>query len=185
MSMRKYANDYEIVTIEDENGREKETLVYRGKYYQVELDTAGLVRYKRISLLLLAIIIVFHIGGGFVSSGGMYQLYVALPYTLAFFPLIYLTEGILRLPNEKRKFRHDEIGHSFDRMKSSGYFLIALLGVALLGELVFLIFFSKNAQWPMDYLYFSLELVAAVAAFFLVYRQKKIQIQPCTEAEQT
>ena len=135
-------------------------------------------------MLLLAIIVIFHILGGFVSSGGMYQLYIAIPYALAFFPLIYLTEGIIRLPKEKRKYRHDEIGHSFDRIRTSSYFLVALLGVALLGEVVFLIFFSNKAQRPFDTLYFGLELVAAAAAFFLVYRQRKIHIQVCAEEEQ-
>ena len=183
--MRKYARDYEFVDTEDENGHQKSTMVYRGKYYELELDTAELIRFKKVSFLLLAIVAIFHISSGFLSNRGMYQLYVALPYALAFFPLVYLTEGILRLPKEKRKYRHDEIGYSFDRMKTSIYFLIALLGISLLGEVVFLVFFSDKAQRPLDYLYLSLEFVAVATAYLLVLRQRKIEIQTCVEEEQS
>ena len=185
MSMRKYARDYEFIDTEDENGHQKSTLVYCGKYYELELDTEELIRFKKISLMLLAIIAVFHISSGFLSNRGMYQLYVAVPYALAFFPLIYLTEGILRLPKEKRKYRHDEIGYSFDRMKTSGYLLIAFLGIVLLGEFVFLVFFADKIQRSPDYLYLVLELVAATAAFLLIYRQREILMQTCADEEQS
>lgn len=182
--MRKYARDYEIIEAEDENGRQKSKLVYIGKYYELELETEELIQFKKTSFLLLTIIVVFHIGSGFLSNRGMYQLYVALPYALAFFPLIYLTEGIIRLPKEKRKYRHDEIGNSFDRMRTSIYFLIALLGIALLGEIVFLMLFSDKVQRPMDFLYLALEMVAFVAAFFMGIRQKKIKIRTSAQEGQ-
>ena len=182
--MRKYARDYEIKDSEDENGHKKSELAYIGKYYELELDTPELIRFKKISFLLLAFIAIFHIGSGFLSNRGMYQLYVALPYALAFFPLVYLTEGILRLPKEKRKYRHDEIGNSFDRMRTSIYFLIALLGIALLGEIVFLMFFSDKVQRPMDFLYLALEMVAFVAAFFMGIRHKKIKIRTSAQEGQ-
>lgn len=182
--MRKFANDYEVVDIEDENGRGKKTLVYLGKYYEIEFDTTGLIHFKRITFLLWAIMAILHISSGFLSNRGMYQLYVSLPYAIAFFPLVYLAEGIIRLPKEKRKYRRDEIYYSFERVKTSSYFLIAFLGIMLVGEVVFLMFYSDKAQRPMDYLYLALEMVAAGAAFLLVYRQREIHIRICAEEEQ-
>ncbi len=184
MAMRKYADDYETIITEDEDGREKKTIVYRGEYFEIALDTEGLFRFKRISLSLLAIVIIFHVSGGFVSNRGMYQLYVALPYALAFFPLLYLAEGILRLPKEKRKYRSDEIGHSFDRMRTSSYFLLAFLGVGLLGEIVFLFFAADKPQRVSDAFYFAMEMVVFAALYILINLQKKIRIQPGSEADQ-
>ena len=184
MSMRKYANDYESVDTEDEMGREKKTIVYRGQYFETSLDTEGLIRFKRISLLLLAIIISFHIGSGFVSNRGMYQMYIALPYALAFFPLLYLAEGILRLPKEKRKYQRMEMGHSFDRMRTSSYFLFAFLGAGLMGEIIFLVFFPENPQRLLDALFFVVELTAIVALYILITLQKRIRILPSEEEDQ-
>ena len=68
MSMRKYARDYEIIEAEDENGRQKSKLVYIGKYFELELETEELIQFKKTSFLLLTIIVVFHIGSGFLSN---------------------------------------------------------------------------------------------------------------------
>ncbi len=127
--MKKYSEDYEIVVTKDENSRERETAVYRGDYFDVTFTVGEIAKYKILSVLLLALTIVFHVGAGFIDNPGMYKFFVALPYVFAFFPLLYLALGIFHLPGETRKYRRDEIGLSFDRIKTTSRVLLIFLGV--------------------------------------------------------
>jgi len=181
VALKRYADDYETVVAKDEKGNEKNIAVYNRAYFEIKLDEKGIVRFRRNCFLLLAAIVVLHISGGFVSNPGMYQLYVALPYVLAFFPLVYMAAGILRLPKEKRKYRRDEIGLSFDRLKTSSNILIILLGMGVLGELAFLLFFSIGIRNVLDAVYLVIEVFTGAAVYFIITLQRQIHIQTCAE----
>ena len=181
MPRKGYSDDYETVVEMDEEGREKQVVVYRGDYFEIELDEEGISRFRRNCLLLLAAIVVLHISGGFVVNQGMFQFYVALPYVSAFFPLIYMAAGVLRLPKEKRKYRRDEIGLSFDRMKTTSIILLIFLGIGVLGEIAFILIVSGAARSAPEYLYLALEALAAAAVYFLILLQRRIHVQVCTE----
>jgi hypothetical protein len=178
--MKRYADDYETVITKDEKGNEKKIAVYHGDYFEFALDEEGIVRFRRNCFLLLAVIVVLHISGGFVGNPGMYQFYVAFPYVLAFFPLLYIATGILRLPKEKRKYRRDEIGLSFNRMKTSSIILIILLGMGVLGELTFLLFFSIGIRSVLEYVYLVIEVFTVAAVYFIITLQRQIHVQTCT-----
>ncbi len=181
MSMRRYTDNYKTVITKDEKGNEKEIVVYRGKYFEIMLDEKGIVRFRRNCFLLLAVIVVLHVGGGFVANPGMYHFYVSLPYVLAFFPLLYMATGIFRLPKEKRTYRRDEVELSFNRLKISSIILIVILGMGVLGELAFLLFLSAGIQSMLETVYLVIEVLAAAAVYFIITMQKQIHIQPCTE----
>lgn len=178
MATKRYADDYETVITTDEKGNEKKTAVYRGEYFEISLDEAGLTNFKRKCLMLLATIILLHISGGFIDNQGMYQFYVALPYVTAFFPLLYLAVAILRLPNEKRNYRRDEVGFSFDRVKTSSYILIVLMGFGILGEIVYLLAFSSGQVNSLELLYLLLEVCSAAAVYVIIILQRKILFIP-------
>ncbi len=180
MPMKRYTDDYETVVTTDEEGNGKEVVVYRGKYFEIMLDEKSIVRFKRNCFLLLALIVVLHIGGGFVANPGMYQFYVALPYVLAFFPMLYMATGIFRLPKEKRRYRRDEMELSFNHLKISSIILIIILGMGVLGELAFLLFFSAGIQSMLETVYLVIEVLAAAAVYFIFTMQKQIHIQTCT-----
>jgi len=179
--MKKYAGDYETVVTKDDKGYEKQIAVYHGDYFELALDKEGIVHFRKYCVLLLAAIVVMHISGGFVGNRGMYQFYIALPYVIAFFPLLYLAAGILRLPKEKRKYRREEIGLSFDRMKTASIILMIFLGIGVLGEITFLLFVSVGDQSVLEFLYLSLEALAAAAVYFLISLQRQIHIQTCID----
>ena len=83
-----------------------------------------------------------------------------------------------RLPNEKRKFRRDEIGLSFDRLKTTSKILMIFLVIGVIGEIVFLIFVSSGNQSVLEYLYLSFQVPATAAAYCFIRLQKQIQINP-------
>lgn len=184
MARKKYIGDYETVVTAGKDGSEKKEIVYRGDYYEISLDEAGLLQFKRNSLLLFAVIIILHIAGGFLNSRGMYQMYVAIPYALAFFPLLYLAEGILRLPKEKRNYRRDEIGNSFERMKTSSWVLFIFLGIGLLGEMIFLLFITDGNSITLDMLFLLIEVLVVAAVYVLIHLQGKINPKVIEEKEQ-
>jgi amino acid transporter len=180
-TMKRYADDYETLVTKDEKGHEKKIAVYRGNYFEFALDVEGIVHFRRYCVLLLAAIVVLHISGGFVGNQGMYQFYVALPYVIAFFPLLFMTAGVLRLPKKKRKYRREEIGLSFDRMKTASIILMISLGIGVLGEITFLLFGSVGGQGVLEYLYLTLEALAAAAVYLLISLQRQIHVQVCSE----
>jgi hypothetical protein len=176
--MKKYSEDYELEEVTDKNGKTKEVAVYRGEYFEVSLDEQGVPRFKKICLVLIALIAFWHIGSGFVGNLGMYKFYVALPYVLAFFPMVYLAAGIFNLPREKRNFRRDEIGLSFDRIKTTSIVVMAALGVGVVGEIAYILFGSGEKASVLELLYLSLELMAAAAAFLVLKVWQKVTISP-------
>ena len=177
MARKKYSDDYELVITEDEKGREKRTAVYRGDYFEVELDREGFTKFKKTCLLLIAAIFIIHIGGGLINTQGMYQFYISLPYVFVFFPLLYLTESVFRLPKEKRKFRREEIGRSYEQLKTTSIITISFLAFTILGEILFIIFSPEKIYIGLELLFLVLEIIVGIAVFFVLRLHKQISIK--------
>lgn len=173
--MRKYIGDYEVVIQEDEKGREKGVAVYVGDYYEVNLDEAALRTFRRNSLILMALVVIGQIAAGFIANLGMYAFFVSLPYVFSFLPLYFLMDGGLRLPKEKRDLRREEAELIFKRMKTASRFLLPLLGVTVLGDLVFLLWFANGAIWR-EILFIAIELAMMVAVFLIIRMQQPIEV---------
>jgi len=178
--MRKYADDYEIVYEEGKKGKEKQVAVYKGQYYEVNVEEAHLVNFRRISVLVIFTVLLLHIGSGFVNHRETLFRFLELPYAIAFLPLYFLVVGVLRLPREKRKLRRDEVDLSFGRMKKSSYSFLIILLVGLLGNIVFLVLLAKEAVWQ-EYLYFALQALAALGTFIIIRFQKPIEVLVCED----
>jgi hypothetical protein len=171
--MRKYAKDYKVVITEDKKGREKRTAVYQGKFYEINVEEKKLKALKLSCMILSILVISIHIGSGFVANPGMLQFYVALPYVFAFLPFYFLAAGTLRLPTEKRKFRRDEIELSFKRADTWGLILLIDLGVGVVGEIVFMIWFMDGWH-TLELLYLLMVAVSAILIFILIRLLKPV-----------
>ncbi len=176
--MRKYSKDFKIEVVKDKNGREKTKAVYYGPYFEVSLDEKELHYYKLTGFLFLLVIGVIHVGAGFAANLGMYQFYVALPYVAVFLPLFYLALGIFHIPHEKRSYRRDEVGLSFDQIRTSSVGLLITLGLGILGEIAFLVFAFAGNQTNPDFMFLALEVGAAIAAYFFFRIQRRTLISP-------
>ena len=166
--MTKYSNDYKIEYEVDELGKEKRISVYQGDFYEIDLDLSGLINFKRKFVYLLIAIVVLQISGGFVANNGMYRFYIAIPYVFAFLPMYYLTAGILHLPKEKRLYRRDEIGLSFDRMGASSKVLMIFLISGVLGEFLFILFPFANNHSYLEFLYLAIEISSLTAVLIII-----------------
>ena len=176
MVMKKYVDDYETKINEDEEGKQVKEVVYTGDYFELSVDEADLKKFKRNCLLLLAAIILLHVGAGFIANQGMYTFYVSLPYVFVFLSLYFTALGILRLPQKTQNLHRDEIGLSFDRMRTASKFLLVLLVASVIGEIIYLIFFSSGGLFR-ESLFLILEAFAGAAAFVLIQSQKAIKVQ--------
>ncbi|MCB2179490.1 hypothetical protein KQH54_00035 [bacterium] len=181
MSMKRFKEDYKLVSTTDERGREKLKPVYRGDYYEVSLDEHGLLLFKRYCFLLFVAIAVLHIGAGFLNNPGMYQFYVVIPYAIIFFPLYFLAEGIVRVPKEKRKYRREEVELSFGHMKTASKALLILFPIVAVGELVFLLFFSLQESLWLEFVFLSAEIFATLAVYYLIRIHQPVLVQASLE----
>ena len=179
--MRKYSEDYETVTTVDDNGKEKTSVEYRGPYFEININEEDLQSFKRNTLFLLVVITALQVFNGFLNNPGMYRFYVALPYVFAYLPIFYMALSILRLPGEKRRYRRDEIGQSFGRLKTWSYVLLVLLGITALGEVIYLLFFSDGKMINLEMLYLALTAAAVAASFVIIRMQTQIQVLPLVD----
>ncbi len=181
--MKRYADDYDIEITEDEKGREKKTAVYRANYFKIDISEGELRKFRRNTIVLLIAIALLHLGAGFVANLGMYAFYVALPYAISFLPMYYMGSGILRLPKAKRDYRRDEVGLSFERLKKSAILLIAILGVGVIGELVYIIAFSDGGL-VREIVYLGLVLIEVILVYIIIHLRNKINIEELVSQQQ-
>ena len=173
--MRKYRADYEIVYEDDGKGGEKKVARYIGNFFEIDIKGSELVKFRRNSLILLAIVILLHIAGGFIGNRSMYAFYIVLPYVFSFLPMYFLADGILRIPKEKKSYRRDEAELSFDRMKKSSTFLLIFLAMVAVGEIIFLLFFTDDRN-NLEFLFLSVESLGVVASYWLLRLQNIINV---------
>jgi len=173
--MRKYADDYEIVYEDDGKGGEKKVVRYIGDFFEVDIKGPELVKFRRNSLIVLAIVIMLHIVGGFIGNRSMYAFYIVLPYVFSFLPMYFLVDSILRIPKEKKSYRRDEAELSFERMKKASTFLLIFLSMTVVGEIIYIIFIAN--EWnSLEFLFLSLVSLAAVASYILIRLRNTINV---------
>jgi amino acid transporter len=176
MAKNRYIEDYEIEVSINDKGREKKTLKYRGPYFDISLTGLTYQTYKRISFLLFAGLVIFHVSSGFAVNQGMYQFYVALPYASTFLPLTFLGFSLFRLPKKHLKIQRDEMEQSFKRIKITSTIVLVLLAIVISGETIYFIAYSANAQLLPEFLFLFPELISVLIVFGLFRLQKKIYI---------
>lgn len=144
-------------------------------YYEVNLDQDRLAAFKRNNLMVLFAMVVLHIGSGFISNPGMYQIYVSLPYVFVFFPFYNAITGAFRLPKEKGKYPHKEVELSFNRIAFASNVLLVLMGVMMLGELIFMLV-AAGDQPQLELQFLALEALVGLEAFMFFRMQRQVSL---------
>lgn len=177
MASKKYIKDYDLVETEDEKGRIRKTIAYHGEYFGLNLEASRIKQLKQQFVLFFVLAFGLHIGAGFINNPGLYKMYIALPYTGAFFPLMFLAAGILRIPNEKRPYRNEEIGLSYNRVVNMSRLYLIITAVGLVGWLIYLIFASHGRALGLEVIYLGLVSVAAVLIWMIFSRTTQVKIE--------
>ncbi|MEL7645348.1 MAG: hypothetical protein AAGU04_03645 [Anaerolineaceae bacterium] len=174
--MRRFTKDFELVTTVDENGREKRQAEYKGDYFSFAVEAADYKRFRTLAWALIPVMIALQIGAGFVANRGMYQMYIAIPYVLCFFPLVYLSAGALRLPRETTHLRRDQAELTVRRMKGSGTLLLVFTAMVVLAELVYLVFYNHGADLGRELLFLALAFLTGGVNLLLWLRTRTITV---------
>ncbi len=183
--MKKYDSDYKTILSINEKGEQVRTYEYQGDYYKLPFDSAQMRKFKKFFMLTLAGVILVHILGGVINNPGMRNFYVAIPYAFAALPIFNLFRSGIRLPIEDRKYRREEISVTYERFTNHSLFLLIALGVCILGEVVYLVFFSKGGAVASE-AYFLVAECAAIALGLVIYISlKKVVINKVPEEEKT
>ena len=177
MASKKYIKDYDLVETEDEKGHVKKTAVYRGDFFHLSLEESQIKQFKWQFVLLFVAALGLHVCAGFVNNPGPSQMYTAVPYTGAFFPLLFLGAGILRIPNQKRPYRTEEIGLSYRRVVNMSRLYLIIMAVGVAGALIYLIFASNGQALEREAVYFGLVLSTAFLIWNIYSKATKIVIE--------
>lgn len=177
MASKKYLKDYDLVETEDEKGRVKKTAVYHGDYFRLNLEESQIKPFKWQIFLLFVAALSLHVLAGLVNNPGLYQIYMALPYTGSFFPLVFLGAGILRIPNKKRSYRTEEVGLSYLRIVNMSRLYLIFMGIGIVGTLIYLIFASNGQALEREAIYSGLVLSAALLVWIIFRKANQIAIE--------
>ncbi len=176
--MRRFLKDYELVTSVDEKGREKKAVAYKGSYFDFEIAEEDYQGFRKLAWALIVAMIALQIGAGFVANRGMYQIYIAVPYVLCFFPLVYLSAGALRLPKNTTHLQRDQAELTIRRMKRSGAALLVLNSMVIISELVYLVFLNQAAGIGRELAFLALAVPIGVINALLFWKTRLISVNP-------
>lgn len=185
MASKKYIKDYDLVEFEDEQGRIKQTVIYKGDYFTLNLEERQIKQSKRVFIILAFAVMLVHIAAGFVANPGTYKFYVALPYTIAFLPIFFLIMAAFRLPGEKRRYRKEEIGLSFDRIRKTSFLYLILTAVGLLGMLAYMFFFRGDDPLSPELVFFALLVISALVSWWIYQKVRSTIVNKEEEPDKT
>lgn len=178
MASKKYVKDYDIVETEDSQGRIKKSAVYRGNFFHLDLEESQIKQFKVQVLVLFFLSLAMHVVAGMLNNiEALRIMYIAIPYSATFIPMLFLAEAIFRLPNEKRPFQNEEIGRSYRQVINMSRLTIIFELIGLLGGIIYQIFVAKGQNLGEEALYFGLILVAAGLNWLIFSRTKAIGIR--------
>ncbi len=176
MASKRYIKDYTLVETEDTKGQLKKTAVYHGDYFNLNLEESEIKTLRWHFLLLFIAALALHVIAGSINNPGLYKIYVALPYTGAFFPLLFLAAGILRMPAEKRPYRNEEIGLSYKRIINMSRLYLIFMAAGLLGTLIYLLIVAKGLAIELEAIYIGLTAGASFLIWLIYKRANNIEI---------
>lgn len=181
MAKIRYIQDYEIEVALDDKGKEKKTLKYCGPRYDISFSGLTYRVYKRVSFSFYAALVISHVASGFAANQGMYQIYIALPFAIAFLTITLLGFNLFTLPKDHLRIRRDEMELSFKKIKINSAITLFLLIMVILGEIIYFITHTGNDQLVPELLFLFPELISVLVVFGLLRLHQKVQIQKIEE----
>ncbi len=167
----KYTADYELITVKDKKGRDVKEARYIGSYFHVK-GSPGAIRTKLFLTLacgiILTALLVFIQLDTHVTA---WTAYVAVPQTVALFPLLYLLMGLTSLPYKLKPMERPFYMHGIIRICRCAVAILVLCGVSFAGDFIYRAFTKDWFFRPEDIRYLIILggiLLLAVAILVLL-----------------
>ena len=170
MKERKYKNDWiNERRLDPKTGREKTVPVYKGTYYRTEKPED--VRKQAVvsgvlTLLLLALLFIYFR----LDYPGTRTMYVFLPASLSLFPCLYGLMGCFSSFFGPAKMTRTDRETGAGRVLRSAAGCAIFLGIACLGDLLFLLFFQAPEPERIGILFLIASFLVALFLAFYAHR---------------
>lgn len=176
MKERKYKEDYGFSTTMDHRGREKREAVYRGDWYSYQGGGQTGSRTRIVSLILLAFCVAFFLIYMKLNSPSSRCMYVMPLAACALAPLAYWGMGVFAMWRAPERMTRLQKENGAGRVLRSSVGCAVLLGMACVGDLLFMLF-SLKARFSEELLAFAMLLCAAMCAMGCFLRIREVYNQ--------
>lgn len=136
----RYKEDYVIKEEARKDGSKKETVVYQGNHYELQISSEQKKKTViRLILGLLLLLLIFA-GIGSLNNEGSRVIYIMIPYVCLFLSFYYGLTGCFLLSRTKQKMTKLDYDKSLLRLKKSSMAGIILGFMTLIGEILTIFF---------------------------------------------
>lgn len=164
-------------------GRRKAGYVYTGDYYIFTVEPVRFSQAKLISMLLGLAGIALFTAPNILGAGGAAD-YAGILALLAIIPMLYLVTGLITLAKVRRpQMTVREYIFGLKRAASSASGVLVLLGIAFLGELIYVISSGLSALTLAGLGYLLCNILSLAAFFGLSRTLRRIMSTCIREAE--
>ncbi len=175
LRMNKYTQYYAVSEILDNNGKRKQTVTYKGPYYQFQVESETYKRMKLVYAAFAAVTLISYVlaallGASSMGAGGAPAFYVVLPFVLLLLPLGMCAGKIFMFLPLKERLTFPQHDKYVTALKTYGMLYLIFSVLLLIGQLVYLAFFPANTH---DFLFAALAVVLAGAGVFFRWFQSK------------
>lgn len=160
MKERKYKEDYGFETYFDNKGREKRRAVYQGDWYHMHAQDA---RFKFQALISLGLCLCAYLIYMKLNSPSGRCMYVLPLAACALIPLAYWAMGVIAIFRNPEKMTRLQKENGPGRALRSALGCSILLGVASIGDVIF-IFSSSTARENGEWLGLGLLFLSTICA---------------------
>lgn len=179
MARGKYRKDYET-QVEIQGKKTKRTLIYKGKYYKIDIEEQKLKKMKITYSILCCLTLLSFLFVGFQNTAGSRKFYIILPFIFTFLPIFYEIMGTIKFITNRPKMTVIEYDSSLKRVKRSTIGIMILSLSSGFGEIAFLVKNKITDVTSLEYRFLSGILFMAFISYLFLQQQKKYN---CIELE--
>lgn len=163
--MKKYKKHFDMQSEINEKGKVTHRVVYKGEYYQYDLEEPKQKTMKLLYVGILALITLIIVGMGLINNPGSRRLEITIPYVVCYLPLVYAWLAVFRIWVAPKRMDYVDYDKGCVRLKKSTIGMLVFGMLTLVGELIFWVLdengFSLHSEWLflMGGLFFALILL--------------------------
>ncbi len=173
---KKFKDDFTLIDEVDERGKSRQVSTYIGQVFDLDIDQAGLNRFKILVVLLYILGLASHLAAGFLPHSATNLWYVSIPYTLAYLPVGLLGFALLRLPRETQNLKRYQTEASLIRGRLYAVISLGLSIISAAGLALFMFLTQKPLSTQPDFAYLLLEMMAALMFLILFTKLNQVRI---------
>lgn len=175
MKSKKFIKDYRLKEDFLANGKIKTKAEYVGDLYFFSKNEEFLKKYKKFSKVIMPIMWLMFICALILTSNATKTTYVIVPFVIAAFPLIFLSEALLEFIRAKQPLTREKADKLINKLPICSFLIILFSGGALVAFVLKAVFSPFFVEFFMfgDLIFIICNSVIVIAAI-LIFKNRKI-----------